>query len=179
MKTFLLLFITLRWAFCLYISRFFSFDFFFKLFFTREKIEPKGNVFFLVDGDKVVRFQAWRGTELKLSKNNVKFLFRWKKSSENDDRVSRMMRVILFFSAAQGRNGKVLSSAHARQKFFSAEWKTWKRKNVMYELRNFSSWKLNFYGTFSFDGKLFYFVFSIHFLVCQILSHGSADDSMN
>jgi hypothetical protein len=121
-----------------------------------------------VDGDKVVRFQARRETELKLSKNNREG--RRKKSSENDDRVFHEKAILMrvFFSCTAARpewKGIVSVRSRAKNLLSRTHGKTWKgRKNVMYELRNFS-FSTFFYGTFmrkSFLFLAFRFTFSIY-----------------
>lgn len=112
--------------------------------FTADETEPKRKIFLcfscLVDGDKVVRFQARRETELKLSWKCEKKLWEWWL-------LFAMMRVCS--GRTQGRIGKVSSGRmRNREKIFSAErseWKSWKRKKCYVWVEEFS---LRFSGTF-------------------------------
>lgn len=97
------------------------------------------------------------------------------KSSENDDRFSRMMRV-LFSTRPEWKNRVERDSAQSRQKFFSAEWKTWNRKMLcmswgifFFEIKTFMAlFYVESFFFFSLLDSLFFFANSFR---------GSADDS--
>lgn len=129
---------------------------------------------FSQEKNRTKRISSQARNWIETEQNYVKF-FRWEKSSENDDRFSRMMRVC---SAAQGRNGKVVSNHRERRRAKNSSQQNGKlgRGKMLC-----MSW-----GIFFFKIKLLWhffttksFSFSIHFSRSRILSRGSADDSIN
>lgn len=134
------------------------------VYFSPEKKNGTKRKDFLFGG-LVIRWCDFKPGE-KLNWNWAKIMWnffgfcRWgKKSSENDDRFSRMMRV-LFSTRPEWKSRVERDDAQSRQKFFSAEWKTWKRKMLC------MSWGIFFFEIKTFMA-LFFYVEKLFFLATR------------